>query len=132
MFELPIVNDIWASLRRMPLWVQVWMFVILVPVNILPIIEIFQPGGTLIALLSIGGLLPNLFLLLRDRGFSKLMSLSHLILWTPLCVMLILRSAQAPDSMTLILWLVLVVDVVSLCFDIPDFIRWMRGERTIS
>lgn len=129
---MQLIADIWASLRRMPLWVQLWMWLVLVPVNILPIIEVLHPGGLLIATLSIGGLLPNLYLLIRDRGFSKLMALSHLILWTPLCLILIRRGADMPDTMSVILWVVLVVDLISLGFDVPDFVKWLGGQRDIA
>ena len=30
------LNDIWRSLRSLPLWVQIWVAGILVPVNVLP------------------------------------------------------------------------------------------------
>jgi hypothetical protein len=30
------MNDIWRSLRSLPVWVQIWVVGILVPVNVLP------------------------------------------------------------------------------------------------
>ena len=129
---MQLVKDIWASYRRLPRWVQIWIAFILVPINILPIIEILNPGGVMIAALSIGGMAPNLYFMIRERGFSRIMCLSHLILWIPLCLILIRRADQMPQSMTVILWAVLIVDVISLGFDIPDLIKWLRGNRAIA
>lgn len=129
---MQLAADIWASYRRMPLWVQFWVGLILVPVNILPIVEVLHPGGVLIATLSIGGMLPNLFWMIYERGFSRVMTLSHLVLWIPLCVILIDRALEGQPPMSLILWLVLLVDLISLCFDIPDFVKWLRGARAVA
>jgi len=39
------MNDIWRSLRSLPLWVQIWVVAILVPVNVLPFFVLDVSGA---------------------------------------------------------------------------------------
>ena len=51
-----MIAEIWQSFRRLPLWVQLWVAVILVPVNLASVIFINAPGGFWIAVLAVGDL----------------------------------------------------------------------------
>ena len=123
-------QDVWQSFRGLPGWVQVWIGVILVPVNVAPMFWIGAPLGWLVAVLSIGGMVPNLWFLIRDRAFGPVMALSHLILWPPLVILviLLLRGGGLDDSYRALLWVVLVVDVISLGFDVFDARKWWRAR----
>ena len=66
-----ILHDILNSFRSLPLWVQIWVGLILVPVNTATIVLITEPGSYLIPILAIGGMLPNAVLMFVERGFSK-------------------------------------------------------------
>jgi hypothetical protein len=124
--------EIWHSMRRMPVWVQIWMFFILVPVNFAAVFFLGQPFGILIACLAIGGILPNLPIMAWTRGFSSLMALPHVIIWTPLVIIIawVLISVDGLRPIySAYLWVLLVTDLVSLAFDYPDFRKWLRGER---
>jgi hypothetical protein len=129
-----LVSDIWRSYRALPGWVQIWVAGILVPVNSASIFFVGQPNGWLLASLAIGAMLPNLYFIIVERGFSKAMALSHLLIWVPLVVWLFVwLPAEAPaGGFGLYLWLLLGVDVISLAFDIPDGWRWWRGDRDIA
>lgn len=137
-----MITDIWNSYRRMPLWVQIWVGLILVPINLLSIIFWNQDYGEWVAILAVGGMLPNLVFMALDRGFGKSMALSHVVIWTPLCILVIyllgsvlmlaasgFQPAGMSNSYVLFLFTLLVIDVISLCFDYPDSIKWLKGDR---
>lgn len=134
-----MVLDIWRSFRRLPLWVQVWIAFILVPVNLLPL-AFWLTGASFwggIALLSVGGMMPNLPIMIVERGMSKTMSLPHLLFWTPLVLILLQMLAQRGlsgpwDREDLTLLLLLSVNVVSLGFDYVDAFKWWRGDREVA
>ena len=71
--------EIWNSFRALPLWVQLWMVVILMPINFASLFFLGEPQGGLIAFLAIFGMLPNMVIMIYDRGLSKLMAFPHLI-----------------------------------------------------
>ncbi len=131
---MQLILDIWSSFRSMPLWVQIWVGLILAPVNMAALFYVGAPGGWLVAALAIGGMLPNLVLMAVERGLSKAMALSHLVLWIPLVfVILNLRGAEGvAGGFASYLLLLLVVDLISLGFDIPDSIKWFRGDRDVA
>lgn len=128
------IQDIWRSYRSMPLWVQVWVFGILVPVNIAAIFFIGHPGGIMVALLAIGGMTPNAFFLWIERGFSKVMALSHVVLWVPLVFLIVdlMRAGAVQGGFMTYLWILLAVDLFSLLFDFVDSLKWLRGDRDIA
>jgi len=131
---MTLILDIWRSFRALPLWVQFWVVVILVPVNLASLMFAYETMGALIAALAIGGMLPNLLIMVFDRGLSKAMALPHLAIWIPLVAFLIwfVQSPWVSGSYLTYLWLLLIVDGLSLAFDIPDAWKWLRGDRAIA
>lgn len=128
---MTLISDIWRSLRALPLPVQAWVFVILVPVNLATLAFLSEPHGTLVALLAVGGLVLGSVIMFWCRGFSRLISLGHLVTWSPLVVFLVLRAPAGGDGYSVFLVLLLVVNVISLVFDVSDIWRWWRGERNV-
>lgn len=127
------ILEIWRSFRRMPLWVQIWVAFILVPVNMAALVFVQAPGGVLIAVLAIGAMALNLPIMLAERGFSKAMALPHVLLWVPLLVVLMGQLGDAPEGVLgRFLWLLFAVDLISLGFDVPDALKWLRGDRAIA
>ena len=128
-----LIADIWGSFRRLPAWVQIWVALILVPVNSAGIVFVTQPSGPLVAILAIGGMVPNLYIMITERGLSKAMALPHIVIWSPLIfvVVSLLLEGQS-QSFAIYLWLLLAVDLVSLGFDFTDAWRWWRGERAVA
>lgn len=129
---MKIITDIWRSFRALPTWVQIWVALILVPVNMAAILFVFAPSGMLIAALAIGGMAPNLFLLIHERGFSKAMALPHLLIWTPLVIVVMMALGNHTGGYLTFLWVLLAVDLISLGFDFPDAWRWWKGERAVA
>ncbi len=124
-----MIMQIWKSFRTMPLWVQIWVAVILVPVNMASLLFLDEPSGLWIAFLANIAMMLNLPVMLYDRGFSKLMAFPHLIPWTILVAWLLFARPEATGAYDTYLWLLFVVDAISLAFDFPDAVKWWRGER---
>lgn len=114
---------------------QIWVALILVPVNLLPLAFWGEPYAVWITIFSIGGMLPNLVIMMVGRGLSKCMALPHLLIWTPLVVMLgmLLQSdLGVSDGFRTVLTVILLVDLLSLVFDYIDGWKWWRGDRAIA
>jgi len=126
-----ILLDIWRSFRSLPIWVQIWVGLILVPVNMATIVLITEPGSYLIPILAIGGMLPNVVLMFMERGFSKAMAISHVVLWIPLLVLLAI-DIRADSIFADYLMVLFAVDFISICFDLKDSRDWLRGDRKIA
>jgi len=127
-----IFLDIWRSYRSLPLWVQIWVVGILVPVNSTALFFIFQPSGIWVAILAIGAMLPNIPIILYERGLSKMMALPHLIPWSILVLWLLIAMPQGSVAYGVFLWILLVVNAISLAFDIPDALKWREGDRRVA
>lgn len=127
-----MVLDIWNSFRRLPLWVQIWVAFILVPINIAALVFVFEPYGLLVAALAIGGMLPNLGVMIWERGFTNTMALPHVVIWTPLVILLlwmILSGATDDSAYLTYLWILLIIDTLSLAFDFKDSWKWLKDRR---
>jgi len=124
--------DIWNSFRALPLWVQIWVALILVPVNMAPLFFINQPSGWLIAILAIIGIAPNTAIIIIEKGFSKLMAFPHLLPWSILIVILIFARPEGSEGYQIILWVLLIINSISLIFDFPDAYKWWKGDRKIA
>ncbi len=127
-----MIAKIYRSFRAMPLWVQVWVAYILVPVNMMALFFVYEPFGSWIALLAIGAMAFNLPVMIYDKGFSKLMAIPHLVPWTILVLWLLLARPEASGGYAIYLWILLGVNAVSLVFDYPDAIKYIRGNRAVS
>ncbi len=129
-----MIADIWNSYRRLPVWVQVWVVAILVPVNVASLGFWSAPGWGLVAVLAIGAMALNLPILLAERGLSKAMAWPHLALWIPLVLLLIMQLVgDGPaGGHRQYLMLLLAVDLVSLGFDLPDAWKWLKGDRAVA
>ncbi|MDG2340877.1 MAG: hypothetical protein P8L32_06755 [Paracoccaceae bacterium] len=126
---MQLINDIWKSYRALPLWVQIWVFGILVPVNAFSIVFVAQPSGTWIALLAIVAILINVPVMIIERDFTKTMAISHIPLWTILVVWLVIDRPQGSPAYETYLLVLLVVDLISLGFDYPDAWKWWKARR---
>lgn len=115
--------EIWSGFRAFPLWVQIWVGLILVPVNLAAIFFVNEPRGWLIAILAIGGMFPNLIILLTLRSWPKTMALPHVFIWTPL--MFILWPYVGMHGFMTLLF---AVNAVSLAFDFKDSWDWWRAR----
>ena len=124
--------EIWKSFRALPVWVQIWAAVLLVPINLTSLIYIAEPMGRWIAFWAIIGMLPNIGITIYERGLSKLMALPHLVPWTVLVALLLFVRPEASGAYAAYLSILLVTDAISLLFDYPDAIKWLRGDRAVA
>ncbi|MCF6272958.1 MAG: hypothetical protein L3J37_07165 [Rhodobacteraceae bacterium] len=124
--------DIWRSYRALPLWVQIWVLGILMPVNLAALFFMGQPGGVWVAVLAIGAMLPNIGILVFERGLSKMMAFPHLLPWSGLIIWLLVAMPQGSAAYGVYLWVLIVVNGISLGFDFPDGVKWWRGDRAIA
>ncbi len=136
-----MIGEIWRSYRALPLWVQGWVLVILVPVNMASLALLGQESGAAVAALAIGAMLLNGVIMLIERGFSKAMALPHVVIWTPLVLWIVWMLATGTGAAAQmgmqtgagrVLWLLLAVDLVSLVLDWRDAWLWLRGERQVA
>jgi len=105
---------------------------ILVPTNVASLFFLDQPMGVWVAVLAIGGMLPNLGVIVYDRGISKLMAIPHLIPWTLLVGLILFARPEGSETYSTYLWILLAINVFSLCFDYPDAIKWLKGDRAVA
>ncbi len=123
---------VWRSFRAMPLWVQLWVALVLGPVNFASVFFLDQPMGIWVALLAFGAVIPNIGILFYERGFSKMMAFPHLLPWSGLILWLLIAMPEGSAAYGTYLWILLVVNAISLGFDFPDALKWWRGDRAIA
>ena len=76
----------------------------------------------------------NLFLMgfLYDTfGYTRILGLSHIVLWTPLLVYLWRRRSEIDASSWggRYLWVLFITNFVSLIFDYVDLVRYFLGDQ---
>ncbi len=128
-----MVAAIWRSFRRLPLWVQVWVALILVPVNAASLLWWSAPMGAWVAGMAVGAMLLNGMLMLIERGFSRAMALPHVLIWTPLIgVMLWLLAQDIAPGYRRYLLVLLAINTISLVLDYADSWKWWKGDRGVA
>jgi len=126
---------IWYSFRNLPPWLQGWVLLILMPLNgaSLLFLDSFSGQATALALLLV--LTVNFSLMCHHGGMNKDMSLVHLLAWIPLEMGLLgqLAGIWGDDFLTPTQWAftvaVVMVNAISLFFDIVDAWCWAQGDR---
>lgn len=115
----------------MPLWVQLWVGVLAL-VNSLWIGLLDTPTGQAAAGAALFVVLANAPLVWHYGGMNRALAIPHLFAWIPLQLFLLQRlltgewigTAELVYAMSL-----LIVNGISLLFDVYDSWRWLRGER---
>lgn len=128
-----LVQRIFRSLFALPVWVIIWMLVILIPANLSGLFFLDTVSGRWIAGLGGGALAINTVLVLMNGGFSRVLAIPHVIMWGALEILLIYRifsesMASIEFQLTLV---VVIINGVSLIFDVIDTRRWYIGERDV-
>ena len=127
-----LIADVFQSFFSLPRWVQLWMVLILMPVNIASLFFLSQPGGILIAFLANIGVLLNIPVVVRDRGFSKAMALPHLVPWTLVVLIILFTRPEGSAGYGTYLTILALVNIISLVFDYPDAYKWWKGDRAVA
>jgi hypothetical protein len=90
---------VWHSFRRLPLWVQLWMAAVLLPVNLASLALLHYSSAQWIAVSAVMVVACNMLLIYKYGGFNRLLAIPHLLIWGPLQIMLVMHLAgQAPES----------------------------------
>lgn len=129
------MKELLQSFMSLPLWVRLWMLLLLIPVNLSGLFVWDYQVGKWIAILGISGMLPNLYVMYNERAFSKTMAVSHIIPWTILVIYLAVKLFRGEVPEGAIFYLscaVLVINSISLIFDYKESYEWYqeRQERT--
>lgn len=130
-------QDIWKSYRSLPLWVQIWVALILVPVNAAAFVLLDTWLGVAAAIAAVFVALTNAPIMWVCRGMSRLMSVPHLFAWIPLQVLIPMRLAgmvgggPVSDAEWVFGIVLFVTNGISLVFDAIDSWRWAKGEREV-
>lgn len=123
-----------ASITGLPRWVQAWL-VLLVGTNMTSVAFLDTDVGmwTAAAIVAVAAL--NLPMMVIQGGLTRLLSLPHFV-WFPLSVFLYGRLQGAEElpvgsSVRSFALTVLIVNGISLMFDVFEVYRWFRGEREV-
>lgn len=129
------IRTIWGSLRSLPRWVQVWVVGILIPVNVLPFFMLDTRVGLAAAVAAVVVVVTNVPIMWAYKGMNKAMSIPHLVAWGPLQVYLMMLLADAGfraetggAELGLAVLLVM-INGISLIFDLIDSAKWLAGDR---
>ena len=130
-----IINFI-SDVLAQPIAVQLWVLWMTVAIFIVPGLllrhESSRREGKVILASSI--VLAVLMLLWHAQvGYTRIVALPHILIWTPLLAYLYSRRKNLA-SPSLVRWLttaLVLTIVVSLAFDVTDVIRYILGERAV-
>lgn len=126
------MKELYQSFLSLPHWVKIWMFCILIPVNMLGLLFLDHVVGQWMAILGLAGMIPNIFVMYFEKAFSKTMALSHVIPWTALVIFLAVQLSQGkvPDGpIFYVAWTVIIVDTISLLFDYKESAEWFAERK---
>lgn len=130
-----MLSDLWRSFCALPLWVRVWLMVVLAPLNMATVLFLAEPGGRAVASMAWAGMLLNLPILAAARGFSRAMAFPHIVCWAPLTILIVWLLASGLTGASTVyatfLWALLAVNLVSLAFDARDAVLWLQGAREV-
>jgi len=131
------LNAIYQSYRSLPLWVQIWVGLILVPANAAAFVLLDTWLGVAAAIAAVFVVVTNAPIMWFTGGMSRLMSVPHLFAWFPLQVLIVMRLAEmvGPSPVLAVEWvfgvILFVINGISLVFDTIDSWRWIKGEREV-
>ena len=123
---------LWRSTRALPIWVQVWVLV-LIAVNTASFFMTDTPTGQWTAIAWLVVIVANTMIALVSACITRAMSLPHGI-WLPLVGWLIWRlwldGAPAPTGTEATYAVIgVIVNSISLAFDTVDSWKWLKGDR---
>jgi hypothetical protein len=90
-----------------------------------------QPSGGLIAGLVFAGIGLTMVVSFYVGGLSRLVGLGHIAAWVPLILILVFTPPLATGAYSTYLTVLLVINAISLVFDINDFRLWIAGDRAV-
>lgn len=84
-------------------------------------------------LLALAGSIVLIEVLFRQFGYSRILGLSHILMWTPLAIYIWKRLPRYPRSTPFGIYLRVLLATIcaSLVFDYVDFVRYLSGDAMI-
>lgn len=133
---IDLVNDCNASFMRMPLWVRLWIVIALGGVNLFSFFMLDSQIGVWTAIAAALVLAFNTPTLMIQRGWGKALAISHLFIWIPLIVIVARKlldgDAQFAPYEYMYGVLVVIVNSISIAFDINDTKEFIQGNREVA
>jgi len=123
---LGLLRDVFAG----PVWLAVWVAWLML-VNSASFLFLRRREGRWVAAAWVANVV-LMSALHAVTGYSRLLGLSHVLLWTPLLAVLWRRRHEwwrAGGVYGIWLRTVFVTDAVSLLIDYVDVVRWLGGDR---
>lgn len=115
-----------------PLWVQIWLGIMMLTI-LLAIPFAIKDWRARFVLLSMVLIVPLMNVLFAKYGFTRILGLAHVIVWTPLWVYLFKNRNAHPDRKWTGWYVILAIIVIgiSLLFDYVDVVRYLLGEQAV-
>ncbi|NNF25396.1 MAG: hypothetical protein HKN63_11435 [Rhodobacteraceae bacterium] len=121
-------------LRRMPLWVQIWMALVLIPTNLGGLFFLGEPYAAVILILANVAMLIVAVMIVAQNGTSKIMSAPHVVCRVALLALLaalLSGGIDASAGYVSYLWVLMAVNALALGFDSYATWCWLCGDREI-
>jgi len=115
-----------------PLWLHIWIGILTLTI-FLAIPFAIKDWRARFVLLSIGLVILLMNFLFSRYGFTRILGLAHIIVWTPLWAYLWKTRKAHPERVWTgrYVMLALIVIGISLLFDYADVARYLLGERAV-
>ncbi len=127
-----------ATGENLKVWVRIWLFLGLGPVQWLSFVFIGHPIGLATALAMCFVVLSNVCLVVLERGISRATSIPHLMVWIPLQIYVgvwlftsYFGTIELGDPIFYYAWLVFTIHGISIIFDVIEAYHWFRNERAV-
>ncbi|MGE0278086.1 MAG: hypothetical protein AB7R40_22050 [Nitrospiraceae bacterium] len=118
----------------LPLHFSAWLYWMFFVIVLAPIVFIARRQGRIVLIFSAVFLVVQLPLS-RAVGLTNLLSLPHILIWTPLVIYLLreLHARRIEPVSPFGIWALTAsgTAIISLVFDVRDFSRWIGGERDV-
>ena len=118
------------SLATLPMWVKVWL-VALGLTNVASLAFLNQPSGVVVAILAFSGIILSKIAVSYAGGLTRLVSVGHIVGWVPLVLMLLFARPLADGAYDTYLAILLIMNTISILFDLNDFRLWLSGDRDV-
>ncbi|MDH3253365.1 MAG: hypothetical protein OEM62_00065 [Acidobacteriota bacterium] len=112
-----------------PLFLQIWVFWLIV-INTACIFFLRQVEARWVLVAWVGNIL-FMTALFELNGFNRLLSLSHVVSWTPLVIYLHRRRDSLSGERLFDGWVrtLFVTNLISLAIDYVEIVRYLLGDR---
>ncbi len=112
------------------MWVKVWL-VALGLTNVASLAFLSQPSGVVVAILAFSGIVLSKVAVSYAGGLTRLVSVGHIVGWVPLVLMLLFARPFADGAYDTYLTILLIMNTISILFDLNDFRLWLSGDRDV-